>query len=151
MRWPEAEQTIADYITAQWALGAYSSMPLVFEHIEQLVSTDTYMYVAIEGVLSEKTIFGGPGARSSLEMGIVYYHAFQTAPGKITALGAVDTMTEILELRTLSGQIKFDGANPPSPATRFDATDRELPAGQQPGGNYYRVSGSVPFIVIDAR
>ncbi len=152
MRWPEAETFLKDYIIAEWALTAYAaSMPLVFENDGQAIYSHTYMAVAIEGVYGEKTIFGGVGMRSSIEVGIVFYHAFQEAStGKLVVVGAVDAMTQILELKSLSNsRIKLEGANPPSPAERTDY-DRELPRAQ-PGGNYYRCSGSTPFIVLDTR
>lgn len=151
MRWPDAEAFLVDYITTQWALTAYATtMPLVFENDAQADYSHNYMVISIEGVLSEKSIFGGPGKRTSVEVGIVFYHAFQEeGTGKTAVLGAVDAMTQILELKTLNGQIKLEGANPPSPAERT-VFDRELPRAQ-PAGNYYRCSGSTPFIVIDNR
>lgn len=154
MRWPEAETFLTDYIIAEWALTAYAaSMPLVFENDAQAIYSHTYMAVAIEGVLAEKTIFGSQGLRSSVEVGIVFYHAFQEAnTGKTIVLGAVDAMTQILELRSLSNsQILLEGANPPSPSASYSSYDRELPLRSQPGGNYYRCSGSTPFSVFDAR
>lgn len=152
MRWPDAETFLKNYITTQWALTAYAAtMPLVFENDAQAIYSHTYMFVAIEGVLAEKTIFGGPGMRSSVEVGIVFYHAFQAdGTGQVTVVGAVDAMTQILELKSLSNsKIRLEGANPPSPAERTEY-DRELPRAQ-PGGSYYRCSGSTPFIVLDTR
>lgn len=154
MRWPDAEAFLVTYITTQWALTAYATtMPLVFENAGQAEHSNDYMSISIEGVLSEKSIFGGVGKRSSVEVGMVFYHAFQeTGTGKTAVLGAVDAMTQILELKSLSnGQIKLEGANPPSPVASFSSYDRELPARGQPGGDYYRCSGSTPFIVIDNR
>jgi hypothetical protein len=152
MRWPAAEAFLTSYIQTQWALTVYAAtMPLVFENDNQAIYSHTYMAVSIEGILSEKTIFGGPGARSSVEVGMVFYHAFQEAgTGKTAVVGAVDAMTEILELKTLNSQIKLEGANPPSPVATFSSYDREIPRAQ-PGGNYYRCSGSTPFIVLDNR
>jgi hypothetical protein len=56
-------------------------------------------------------------------------------------------MTAALELQLVSTSIYLEGGNPPSPA---EAADVNIP-GIQPGGVYYRVSGSVPFIVTGAR
>jgi hypothetical protein len=150
MNWPEAEAAIRAEIETQWASTAFTAFSLAWQNeVEDF--DDSYMAVDIDGVYAEKTIFGSPGKRSSIEAGIVYYHAFTPiGRGKALALAAVQAMTDILELRTLSDVIKIDGANPPSPVEATGSRDREMPT-QQPGGMYYRCSGSVPFIVIGNR
>ena len=150
MTWSDAEAAIRALIETQWPLSAYAAIPLEFDN-ENGVFSDRYMYVSVEGVYAEKSIYGGPGMRSSVEAGIVFFHAFvPTGSGKSQAIGAVQAMTAILELQTLSGTIKLEGGAPPSPIEYGAEFDRGLPRAQ-PGGNYYRCSGSVPFVVIDSR
>jgi len=151
MNWPDAEAAIRAQIEAQWAAGPYSDLKLIWEN-ETEDTSDRYMAVDIEGSYAEKTIYCSPGKRSSIEAGVVYFHAFTPiGKGKSLALSAVQAMAEILELQTLGGgAIKLDGANPPSPVESRSDRDWELARGQ-PGGMYYRCSGSVPFIVIGVR
>lgn len=149
MLWNAAETAIRSLMETQWALGAYTNMPLVFEN-ENTIYDDRYMAVSIEGVFAEKAMYGSAGHRLSVEAGIVFFHAFiPTGKGKSTAMGAVAAMTAILEYQVISNAIRLEGGAPPSPVA-YGADDRELP-NQQPGGNYFRCSGSVPFIVVDSR
>ena len=59
----------------------------------------------------------------------------------------VDTLAALLELQVIQTAVHMDGADPASPA---DPTEVTVP-NMQPGGAYYRVSGSVPFNVISTR
>jgi hypothetical protein len=144
MLWDAAEIAIRDHIETQWALSAYASVVLVFEN-EVVGPQDTYMVVNIEGTFAEKSPYSSPGGRLYLEYGIVYFHCFApSGNGKQAALGPVVTLGRILELQTVADVIKLEDANPPSPA---EQSDNLLP-NAQPGGNYYRVSASVPFFLI---
>lgn len=143
MTWSEAEAAIRTQIETQWALSSYSNLPLAWEN-ENSAYSDRYMAVLIEGIFADKTIYGSAGKRMSIEGGIVFFHAFvPTGEGKTEARGAVEAMTGILELQTISDTIKLEGGNPPSPVEADVSIVRA-----QPGGNYYRCSGSVPFILI---
>ena len=154
MNWTQAETAIRSYIEAQWALGSYASMPLVWENEDENVEDmpEPFMLLNIEGTYGEKTIYGSEGKRSSIEAGIVFYHAFtKVGEGKSLATGPVVAMGDILQLRTISSVIDLDGSNPPSPVySRRDELDREIINQNQPMGNYYRCSGSVPFIIRSA-
>jgi hypothetical protein len=147
MTWTEAEAALRSFIVAQWASsGLAADMPLAFEN-DVADYSERFMAIEIEGVWAEKTLYGGAGLRSSVQGGIVFLHAFvPTASGKAAAINAIDVLTRAIELQTLSNVINLEGGAPPSPVAYGDV-DREIPAGQ-PGGNYYRCSGSVPFIVI---
>ena len=151
MDWLTAETVIRAHIETQWASGAYAAIPLEFDN-ENGVYAERYVAVSIEGVYAEKTLYGSAGKRSSVEAGVIFFHAFTpTGSGKTEATGAVQAMTTMLELQTLgSGAIKLEGGAPPSPIEYGSEFDRGLPRAQ-PGGNYYRCSGSVPFVVIDSR
>ncbi len=108
------------------------------------------MGIYIEGIYAEKGLYGSVGKHSSIEAGIIFFHSFTpSGEGKKEAVESVVTMSGILELKTISGAINCEGANPPSPA--IYGTDDQLLPNPQPGGNYYRCSGSVPFIVIGNR
>lgn len=149
MAWTTAEAAIRAYIEAQWALGAYPAVPLQFENDTQTRAT-TFVHLMIEGLFAEKGIYGGSGKRGSVEHGIIFIHAFvPKGDGKATATNLVDAMTTILELKTLAAGINAGGGDPPSPIDSGDGPGG-LPY-PQPGGNYYRCSGSVPFIVIGTR
>lgn len=150
MKWPDAEATLRTLIEAEWAASAYAAtMPLSWENELIEAPIAQFMHVTLDGTFAEKTIYGGVGKRSSIEGGIIFYHAFvPVATGKATALGAVDAMTTILELRVIDSDIRLDGANPPSPVEM--TRDQEIPTAQ-PNGMYWRCSGSVPFIVTDIR
>ena len=150
MLWDAAETAIRAHVVAQWALGAYATTPLTWENERYHPDGEqsAFVYVSIEGTYADKGIFGGSGKRSSVEAGIVYFSAFvPEGEGRSRATGLVKTMTGILELQLVSTSVYLEGGNPPSPA---DATDVNIP-GVQPGGVYYRVSGSVPFIVTGSR
>lgn len=150
MLWAEAEAAIRAEIEAQWAVGAFAAMPLVWEN-EVAAAAGQYMAVDIEGVASEKSIFGSPGKRSSVQMGIIFFHAFVMAgKGKATALNAVQAMTSILELRAMgpNAEIRLEGGATPSPAEARRDRDWELTNRGQPGGMYFRCSGSVGFVLI---
>ena len=146
MNWLEAETAIRSHIETQWALSAYSSISLVWENEEEIMNNN-YMMIEIEGIFSEKTIYGSVGKRSSVEFGIVFFHCFVPInSGKSAAVGPVVAMNSILELQSIESYIDLEGSNPPSSAqSGSDATMQK-----QPGGNYYRCSGSVPFIVRSA-
>jgi hypothetical protein len=150
MRWPDAEAAIRAHIEAGWAAGAYASTQLLWENetYQPDGQESPWVYVSIEGASQDKGIYGSVGKRASKEIGIVYYTAFVPAgSGRTMASWLVDTMAGILELQHISTGIYVDGANPPSPA---EASDVSIP-GQQPSGVYYRVGGSVEFIVTGAR
>lgn len=149
MTWDEAEAAIRAEIEAQWALTVYVAMPLAWENEVTPVS-DQYMAVDIEGVASQKSIFGSVGKRFSVQDGVVFFHAFvPIGKGKAFALGAVQAMTSILELRALGAgsEIRLEGGATPSPAEARSNRDWELANRGQPGGMYYRCSGSVAFIL----
>jgi hypothetical protein len=151
MNFLDAEAVIRSYIETQWAISDFSDIPLVFEN-EPEPESSAYMGIYIEGTYSEKGYYGGSGKKNSVEAGIVFIHGFTpTGEGKSRNVDMVVTLSEALELRTISSVIDMDGANPPSPVY-FNRTelDRLLPP-QQPKGNYYLVSGSVPFIIRSSR
>jgi hypothetical protein len=151
LKWPEAEAAIKAEIETQWALTAYTGLKLVWENIVEDYG-DRYMAIDIEGTHSEKTIYGSVGKRSSIEGGLIYFHAFTPiGKAKALALNAVQAMADILELRTIgtNAEIKLEGSNPPSPVEQIPF-DRVIPRAQ-PDGMYYRCSGSVPFILVGTR
>lgn len=144
MLWDAAESAIRDHIETQWALSAYASIRLVFEN-EVVEPLDTWIFIDIQGTFPEKTPYGSPGTRLYLEYGMVYIHCFSpSGGGKQAGLGPVVALKNILELQKIADVINMEGANPPSPA---DHSDVLLPS-MQPGGNYYRISASVPFFLI---
>lgn len=146
MNWDAAEAAIKSHIETNWAAGAHAAIPLVFENENASYGT-SYMLVNIEGIFAEKGIYGSVGKRSSVEGGIVFFHCYVAAgSGKAAATAPVRALTQMLELQVISSVIDMDGGNPPSPA---DQGDPMVPA-DQPGGNYFRCSGSVPFIVRSA-
>ena len=149
MKWSSAEDALRSHVETGWAASAYSTVPLVWENtLDDPV--ELFVFIAIEGTYAEKSMFGGPGKRSSLEAGIIFFHAFTPiGSGKVTAVALIETMTEMVELQSIAPGVNTDGGNPPSPV-EFGALDREIPR-LQPHGNYFRCSGSVPFIVIDTR
>ena len=142
MNFDQAEESIRAYIEAQWALSAYEDVKIFWENEDWIEGTDTFVYVDIQGVFAEKTIFGSTGKRMSVEHGIVFPHAFTPKGiGKSLARNLVVTLTQILEIKTIAEFIDLEGGAPPSPVE-----DDSLINGQ-PGGNYFRCSGSIPFIV----
>ncbi len=149
MLWTAAETAIRAHIEAAWALGSYAAMPLVFENETAVPDgAESYMLVTVEGTFADKSIYGGAGKRSSVEGGIVFFHAFTPlGRGKAVAAAPVDAMTAILELQVIATSIRMDGGNPPTPVSHGDAS---VP-NDQPGGNFFRCSGSVPFIIIGTR
>jgi len=146
MNWPDAEVAIRELIETEWALSQFAAtMPLAWEN-ENDTPESQFMYVSIEGTYVDKTIYGGPGKRSSIEAGLIFYHAFiPILTGKSLALTAVNEMSNILQLRVVQSAIRIEGANPPSPTEM--TPDRDFPR-PQPNGMYFRCSGSVPFLVI---
>jgi hypothetical protein len=150
MNWQSAEAALRSYIDAGWASSPYAAVPLVYENtLDDPV--ELFVFVAIEGTYAEKTMFGGPGKRLSLEAGIVFIHAFvPIGTGKVTATALIQQLTDMLELRSIAPGLNTDGGNPPSPTEIGSMSDRGLPT-MQPHGNYFRSSGSIPFIVIDSR
>lgn len=145
MLWDAAEVAIKNYITTAWASSAYASTPLVWENDTLPDERLGYVIVTIEGIPSagEGSMFGG--THLAVDAGIVFYHSFgPSGGGKAAVLSPAVTMGTLLQYQIISTDIKFDKANPPSPA---DTDDNLVPNGQ-PGGNYYRVSGSCPFIVV---
>jgi len=150
MDWASAEAALRTHIEAGWAASAYAAVPLVWENTLD-DPTETFVAIDIEGTYAEKGIFGSPGLRSSIEAGVIFFHAFTPlGSGKATSIALVETMTNLLELRSIAPGVNMDGGNPPSPVEMRSMYDRDIPR-QQPNGNYYRCSGSVPFIVIDVR
>ena len=149
MNWPDAEMVIRSTIETGWALTPYAAdMPLAWEN-EPDTPEAQFVFVTIEGTYVDSTIYGGPGKRSSIEAGLVFFHAFvPISTGKVLALNAIDTLSRMLELQVMQSAIRLDKANPPSPIEM--TPDRDLPR-SQPGGMYFRCSGSVPFIVIGTR
>ncbi len=144
MDFSAAEDAIRAFIEAAWPGTAFADTPLVWEN-EVEPGDGQYMAVNIEGTFADKSPFGSVGLRMSVVGGIIFYHSFvPIGRGKKIASGPVDAMGGLLELTTISTSIKTDGANPPSPTAK---EDRLMPSGQ-PGGSYYLVSGSVPFVVI---
>lgn len=150
MTWTQAVAALRQHLEAQWSVSAYAAIPMLWEN--ERYTTDgaggPFVFVSIEGVFADKTIFGGTGKRSSTEGGLIFFSAFTPigeGAGRATAM--VDTIATALELQNVSNSIYLEGANPASPA---DSSEVNIP-GQQPGGMYYRVYGSVPFIVVSAR
>ena len=149
MDWSSAEIALKVHIETEWAASAYAAVPLVWENSLD-DPADTMIAVAVEGIYAEKSLYGSVGKRMSIEAGIVFFHAFvPIGSGKTDCIAMVEAMTDLLELRSLAPGLNMDGGNPPSPV-EFRMSDRGVPT-QQPNGNYYRCSGSVPFIVLDAR
>lgn len=151
MYWDAVEAALKTHIETAWAATAYSAVPLVFENdppSNLTAGATSLVAVVIEGSFTEKGVYGGSGKRLSVEGGIVHYHCFVATGGeKATALARAVAMQAALELQVVSSVIKLDGGNPPSPV---DFGDPTVP-NDQPGGNLYRCSGSVPFIVISSR
>jgi hypothetical protein len=142
MNFAQAEVEIKSYVESQWALSAYSTLPIFWENEEWKRGVDRFLYVNIEGIFADKTIFGGSGKRMSIESGIVFFHSFvEKGAGKQIALLPVVALTQILEIKSIASVIDMDGGAPPSPV------DEDTLVSGRPGGNYYRCSGSVPFIV----
>lgn len=152
MLWDAVEAALQSHISAQWALGSYATTPVYFENDDgrkpdPTDSVPQFVSVSFDGTFAEKSIYGSAGNRLSVEGGLVFYHAFvPRKTGKATALALCGAMAGVLELQVVSTGIQLDGANPPSPV----ADDRLIP-NRQPKGNWYRCSGSVPFIVIGTR
>ena len=145
MTWDQVESALRSYIETQWAISSYSTIELVWEN-EPEPDFPRYMSVYIEGTYSEKSGYGGVGKHNSIEAGIIFFHSFTpSGEGKEEAVKLVVTMAGILQLKTIESVIDLEGSNPPSPAI-YGTDDRLLP-NPHPGGNYYRCSGSVPFIV----
>ena len=142
MTWDEAEAAIKTYVEVQWAISAYASVRLFWENLDWVEGEDRFLYLTIEGLFAEKTIFGSTTKRMSVEHGIVFVHCFvEKGVGKQSALKMLVAMNQILEIKSISSVIDLEGAAPPSPVE-----DDSLIAGR-PGGNYFRCSSSVPFIV----
>lgn len=147
MYWHEAEATIQDYIRTQWALTNFAHVPLQFEN-DPDSKADLFVYITVEGTFAEKSVYGSTGKRFSDELGHVFLHVFGPAgSGKLGLVEMVVTLSNFLELRSLDTGLMMEGANPPSPIMNADQTQN----GTQPGGNYYRCSGSVPFRLIGSR
>jgi hypothetical protein len=150
MDWLSAEAALRAHIEAGWAASAFAAVPLVWENTLD-DPTEQFVALDISGTYAEKWVYGSPGRHNSIEAGIVFFHAFTPlGSGKATSIALVETMTMLLELRSVAPGINMDGGNPPSPVEMRSMYDRDIPR-MQPGGNYYRCSGSVPFIVIDIR
>lgn len=147
MNWDAAEAAIKLHIEAAWAMGSYASIPLVFEN-EQAADSQSYMAIVIDGSYADKGRYGSVGKRYSIEGGIVFFHCFVPSGwGKAAASAPVRALTQMIELQSISSVIDMDGGTPPSPT---DYGDLLTPAAQ-PGGNYYRCSGSVPFVIRGTR
>lgn len=150
MLWPDAEAALRAHIETEWAAGSYPTVQLLWENERYKPDgrETPFVYISIEGTYASKGIFGGTGKRLSEEGGIVFFTAFvPQGTGRSLASGLVQAVASILELRIVASAISLEGANPPSPAA---AADVNIP-GMQPGGVYYRVAGSVPFVIIAAR
>lgn len=145
MTFADAKAAIRAHIATQWAAGAYADVAVLWENESPEQVYDRFVFVSIAGIDADKSIYGSAGFRFSQEIGIVFVHAF-VPQGVGTSLpdALVGTMTAGLELRVIPTGINMDGANPQSPGDLGDT----LTPGMQPGGNYYRVTGSVPFVVI---
>ncbi len=140
MNFADAEVAIRAHIEAGFTLGGFH---LAWENEDWIRGNSNFVYIAIEGVFSEKSIYGSVGQRSSVEHGIVFIHTFtKKGTGKAAALSCIIELTKLLELQTIAEVIDMDGGAPPSPVE----DDSDL-VGSRPTGNYYRCSGSVPFIV----
>lgn len=140
--WDAAEASIKSHIETQWASGTYSGVKIFWENEDWIEGIKEFMYVDIQGLMAEKSIFGGTGKRFAVEHGIVFFHAFvEKGIGKTLATRRIVALTRILELQTIASFIDLEGGNPPSPVE-----DDELVAGK-PGGMFFRCSGSVSFIV----
>ena len=159
MPWDEVEDALRNHIETQWALSSFSTIQLIFEN-EIVDPQEKFIFIDIQGTYADKSVYGSTSGRLHIEGGIVYIHCFApSGGGKRAAVSPVVAMTAILELQTVANVIKLEGGNPPSPTEQreFDPSltgsrrttrpDSLLPI-IQPSGNYYRVSGSVPFIVI---
>lgn len=143
MDWTAAEAAIRNHVETQWALTSFAAdTKLFWENENWIEGTERFVYLDIQGINAEKTIFGGTGLRMSVESGIVFFSSFvEKGVGKAPSVSRIVAMTQILQLRTLSSDIDLEGGAPPSPVE-----DDELVAGK-PGGSYFRCSGSVPFIL----
>jgi hypothetical protein len=150
MDWATAEATLKSFVDAQWAASTYASVPLIWENgLDDPAAT--FISATIEGTYTETTIFGGPGKRCVIQAGLVFFHAFTPlGSGKTLAVAMVTTLTHAIEIQAIAAGLNTDGGNPPSPIETRGFYDRGMPV-QQPGGDYYRCSGSVPFVVIDTR
>lgn len=150
MDWVTAETTIKAFVEGQWAASVYASVPLVWENALDDPSA-TFISATIEGTYTEVSIYGSTGKRCVTRGGIIYFHAFTPlGSGKDAAIGMITTLTNAIEIQSLADGLNTDGGNPPSPVEVRSLYDRGIPI-QQPGGDYYRCSGSVPFLVIDTR
>lgn len=151
MDWDDALAAIRTHVETAWSAGALADVPLHWENEAFDGPTpETYVEICVEGIYADKTIYGSVGKRRSIESGIVYIHAFYpTLAGTAGATRAVRLMTQLLELQAIGtdGAIRLDGGDPPTPVQHSTGA---VPTGQ-PEGNYYRVSGAVPFIVIGTR
>lgn len=147
MTWVDAVAALRVFISAQWATTALSAtMPLAWEN-ESGDYNDAFLAVSIEGVWAEKTLYGSTGRRLSVSAGVIFLNAFvPSGSGTDDALAAIDGLTALLELQTLGTAIKLEGGAPASPVAYGDV-DRDI-GRNQPGGQFYRCSGSVPFIVL---
>lgn len=147
MDWDDAEAAIRSHIETAWSAGGWAYIPLVFEN-ENVPYDERYMLVHVDGVFAEKGLYGSVGKRFSVEGGIVFFHCFVPfGSGKAAASAPVRGLTRMLELQVIASAIDMDGGNPPSPADHGDPMTPQ----DQPGGAYYRCSGSVPFIVRGSR
>ena len=151
MDWSTAETAIRSFIETNWALGSFASLPIIWENEDANTSDvpESFVMINIEGTFSDKGIYGSVGKRSGVEGGIIFYHVFvPIGSGKKVAADPVVAMADILQLTTISGVIDCEGANPPSPVySSRNELDREIVNQNQPSGNYYRCTGSVPFII----
>lgn len=150
MLWPAAKAALQSHVETQWAAGAYAFVPLIWENknFQPPGDMSAFVWLSIEGTYAEKGIFGGVGKRSSVEAGLLLFSAFvEAGTGAEDADGMVSALTTMTELQVISNAIYCEGGNPPSPA---ESTTVNIP-GVQPGGSYYRVGGSVPFIITGAR
>jgi hypothetical protein len=147
MTWTDAVAALRTFVEAQWATtGMAADMPLAFEN-ETADYAGSFLAISIEGIAADKSLYGSVGMRTGVTFGVVFLHAFvPTGTGVATAFAAIDALTTLLELQTVANAIKTEGGAPPSPIA-YSERDRDI-ATNQPSGQFYRCSGSVPFIVI---
>lgn len=148
MDWPTAEATLKAFVEGQWAASAYAGVPIIWENVLDEPAA-TFVFATVEGTYTETTVYGT--RRCVISAGVVFFHAFTPlGSGKTQAVSMVYTLTSAIELQAIAAGLNTDGGNPPTPVESRRDLDRGMPY-LQPGGDYFRCSGSVPFIVIDTR
>jgi len=152
MDWVDVETAIKSEVSSLWPATEFgmAGVELLYEN-EPIPDNGPYIQVDIEGIDAEIRVYGGTNKRLAVDYGMVFVHSFfPTGSGKQKTIRAVESVTKMLELRTLSSAIDFEGRNPPSPAYGKSGRDFLLTQ-DQPGANYYRSSASVGFLVRGRR